>query len=158
MAITLVGAGILLGSIALFEGIAALLEHIEGDPEADVSLALQQLAASNQRRAFSLAATEQAGAEDVDRKFAAFNQIPSRVLSEASLLNQGRPFDTANSELLDFVSSRLRVPSRELTRISSPSRMGDMSQVHRQLGSSLASPPPTQGQTPGQAPGQPPQG
>lgn len=145
MAITLVGAAALFGSIALFEGVAALLEHIEGDPETDVALALQQLASSNQRRAFSIAATEQAGAEDVEQKFAAFNQIPSRVLSEAAVLQQGTPFTTPDSELLDFVSSRLRVPSGELARISSPSRMGDMSQVHRRLGNSLPSSPP-QGQ------------
>lgn len=153
MAISLVSAAALFGSIALFEGIAALLEHIEGDPEADVAAALQQLATRNQRRAFSIAATEQAGVEDVEQKFAAFNQIPSRVLSEAALLRQGTPFETSNTELLDYVSSRLRVPSTEMARISSPSRMGDMSQVHRRLGRSLSPPPPPslpQGQPQGQ--------
>ncbi len=143
----------ILGSIALFEGIAALLEHLEGDPEADVALALQQLASKNQRRAFSIAATEQAGIEDVDQKFAAFNQIPSRILSEAALSRQGAPLTEPSSELLDFVSSRLRVPSKELARVSAPSRMGDMSQVFRRLEDSLSTPPPAQGQPPGQPQG-----
>lgn len=143
MAITLAGAAGLFGSIALFEGVAALLEHIEGDPEADVQIALQQLAARNQRRAFSLAAAEQAGREDVEQQFAKFNEIPSRVLSEASLSRQGTPFTSRDSGLLDFVSARLGIPSSELSRVSSPARTGDMSQVHRRLGASLSSRPTT---------------
>ncbi|KKN68086.1 hypothetical protein LCGC14_0455400 [marine sediment metagenome] len=146
MAITLVGAAGLLGSIALIEGLAALLEHIEGDPEADVQVALRQLAARNQRRAFSLAAVEQAGKEDVEQQFARFNEIPSRVLSEVSLSRQGDPRTNPDTGLLDFVSARLGVPSRELSRVSAPARMGDMSQVHRRLESSLSTPPPTPGQ------------
>ncbi len=148
MGITLVGAATLFGSIALFEGVAALLEHIEGDPETSVAIALQQLAARNQRRAFSLAATEQAGAEDVERRFAQFNEIPSRALSQASLSRQQFAGTPADAGLLDFVSSRLGVPSSELSRVSSPSRMGDMSQVHRKMESSLSVPPP-QPQQPG---------
>ncbi len=148
MAVTLAGAAALFGSIALFEGVAALLEYIEGDPEVDVQMALQQLAARNQRRAFSLAATEQAGKEDVERQFAAFNRIPSRVLSEASLSQGGAPPTAQNTELLDFISARLGVPPSELTRVSSPSRVGDTSQIHRRLGTSLPSPPPPPAQGP----------
>ncbi len=150
MAITLAAAAGLFGGLVLFEGLAALLEHIEGDPEADVALALQQLASQNQRRAFSIAATEQAGREDVNQKFASANQIPSRVLSQEALLQQGDPFTTPDSELLDFVSSRLRVSPSDLSRMSSPTRAGDLSQLHRQLGQSLPSVPLAPNQQPGQ--------
>lgn len=136
MAITLAGAVTLFGSIALFEGLAALLERIEGDPEADVASALQQLARSNQRRAFSLAAAEQAGAENIEQNFAGFNKIPSRVLSEAALQRQG-PTTAGDTELLDYVSSQLRLGPGQLSRMSAPARSGDMSQVFRRIGRSL---------------------
>lgn len=139
MAITLVGAATIFGSIALFEGVAALLEHIEGDPEADVAAALQQLAAKNQRRAFAQAAAETAGAEHLEQKFAKFNRIPSRFLTQAALSRMpgpelgGPPPDTG---LLDMVSTRLGVDPQALGRASAPSRMGDASTIYRQMGKS----------------------
>lgn len=122
-----------LGIIALFEGIAALLEHLEGDPEADVAVALQRLAAKNQRRAFSLAAVEQEGIEDVNKKFARFNRIPSRMLTQAALSRSpGPPIGGLDTGLLDMVSSRMGMPSRQLEQVSHPNRLGDMSSVTRQ--------------------------
>ncbi len=126
-----------LGIIALFEGLAALLEHIEGDPEADVAAALQQLASKNQRRAFALSATEQAGEEEVERKFALFNKIPQRFLTQAALNNAPGPLaGDQNTSLLDMVSSRLGMSSQRLGQVSHPSRMGDMSSIARQIGKS----------------------
>lgn len=142
MAITLAGTAVVLGSIVLMEGIAKLLETIEGDPEADVTLALQQLASRNQRRALSITATEQAGIEEVNSRFSQFNEIPSRVLSEAALTRRGPSPQALDTGLLDFVSAQLGRPSSELARVSSPSRVGDMSQVHRTIGQSLSLPAP----------------
>jgi len=138
MAITLVGAATLFGSIALFEGLAAILEHIEGDPEADVHVALQRLAATNQRRAFAQAATEQAGAEHLQEKFAKFNQIPSRMLTQAALSRMPSPpmGQAPETGILDMVSQQLGVSPRVLSQVSSPSRMGDISTVIRQMGTS----------------------
>lgn len=132
-------AGIM-GTIALVEGVMALLEHVEGDPEADVQSALQSLAAKNQRRAFSLAAGEVAGQENVEEKFARFNEIPSRVLTEAALARSPGPPVTGSSALLDMVSSRLGVSPQQLNQVSHPSRVGDMSSIMRQFGK------PTRGQ------------
>lgn len=143
MAITLVGAGIMFGSIMLFEGLAALLEHIEGDPEADVASALQRLARTNQRRAFAQQAGEVAGEEHLQQKFAKFNQIPSRLLTSAALSRMpgpelgGAPRDTA---LLDMVATRAGVSPRVLNQVSAPSRMGDMGTVTRQMGTSPLAP------------------
>lgn len=124
-----------LGIIALFEGVSALLEHLEGDPEADVAVALQQLASKNQRRAFSLAATEQTGQEAVERKFARFNTIPQRILTEAALSRSpGPPLGGLDTGVLDMVSARLGVSPRQLEQSSHPSRMGDMSSIARQIG------------------------
>lgn len=135
MAALLTMAGIM-GSIALFEGVAALLEHIEGDPEADVTAALQQLAAKNQRRAFATAATEQAGIENLDERFARFNQISSRFLTQAALSRMPQPplREEGNTAVLDMVSQRLGVTPRTLDQVSSPSRLGDMSTIYRQMG------------------------
>lgn len=126
-----------IGIIALFEGVAALLEHMEGDPEADVQSALQQLATKSQRRAFSLSAVEQTGQEAVEQKFARFNQIPQRVLTEAALSRSpGPPLGQADTGLLDMVSARLGIAPQQLSASSHPSRMGDMSSIARQVGRS----------------------
>lgn len=124
------------GSIVLFEGLAALLEHLMGNPEADVTLALQQLAAKNQRRAFATMATEQAGIEELDERFSRFNQISSRFLTQAALSRRPQPplREGGNTALLDMVSQRIGVPPRVLDQVSSPSRMGDMSSIPRQMG------------------------
>lgn len=137
MAALLTMAGIF-GTIALFEGVAALLEHIEGDPEADVALALQQLAAKNQRRAFATAAVEQQGTEALQERFAKFNRIPSRLLTQAALSRMPQPEagGDGNTAVLDMVSQRLGVGPRVLDQVSSPSRMGDMSSIARQMGTS----------------------
>lgn len=152
--ITLASAGLLFGSVMLFEGLAAILNHIEGDPEADVQVALQELVAKNQRRAFSLAAAEQAGKEDVREQASKFNSIPGRTLSNASL-NVGKvtagPPDT---RLLDYVSAQLGLAPQQLSQISSPARMGDLSQMHRMGGRSLQAPQPPQRPGP-QGPQQP---
>ncbi len=122
-----------LGIIALFEGVAALLEHLEGDPEAEVSAALQRLASKNQRRAFALAAVEQEGIEDVNQKFARFNKIPSRMLTQAAISRSpGPPIGGIDTGLLDMVSSRMGVSSQQFEQMSHPNRMGDMSSVVRQ--------------------------
>jgi hypothetical protein len=143
MAALLTIAG-LMGSIALFEGVAALLEHLEGDPEADVELALKQLAAKNQRRAFATMATEQRGAEHLQEKFAKFNRIPSRLLTQAALSRMPQPEvgGGGNTAVLDMISQRLGISPRTLNQVSSPSRMGDMSSIARQMGTS----PQTSGQ------------
>lgn len=134
------------GSIVLFEGLAALLEHIEGNPEADVALALQQLAARNQRRAFATMATEQAGIEHLQERFARFNRIPSRLLTGAALSQMPQPplREGGNTAILDMVSQQLGVPARSLEQVSSPSRMGDMSSIARRMGTSFPTPQPVQ--------------
>jgi hypothetical protein len=134
-------AGIL-GSIALFEGLAATLEHIEGDPEADVQAALQALAAKNQRRAFAQAAGEVAGQEHLQERFAKFNRIPTRLLTQAALSRMPQPALTEQRDtgLMDMVSQRLGLSGRVLDQVSSPSRMGDMSTIHRQMGTSPLTP------------------
>ncbi len=135
MAALLTTVGIM-GSIALFEGLAALLEHIEGDPEADVALALKQLASKNQRRAFGIQAVEQLGQEQVESNFARFNEIPSRVLTQAALDRSPQPAIGRDTGILDMVSQRLGVSPAQLGQASHPSRMGDMSQVARSIGTS----------------------
>lgn len=125
-----------IGAIALFEGIAALLEHMEGDPEADVQVALQQLAAKTQRRAFALEAGEVLGAEEIERKFARFNQIPSMVLTEAAMARTPQPPIGGDTAVLDMVAARLGVSPRSLGQASHPSRMGDMSSIAYQMGKS----------------------
>lgn len=139
MAISLATIAAIGGSIVLFEGLAALLEHIEGDPEADVAAALQQLAARNQRRAFASAAVKQQGVEALQERFARFNQIGSRFLTQAALDRQPQPpleGGGGNTALLDMVAQRLGTSSHVLDQISSPSRMGDMSSIYRQAGTS----------------------
>lgn len=137
MAALLTMAGIM-GTIALFEGLAALLEHIEGDPETDVAMALQQLAAKNQRRAFATMATEQRGAEYLQERFAKFNRIPSRLLTQAALSRMPQPEagGERNTAVLDMISQRMGISPRVLDQVSSPSRMGDMSSIARQMGTS----------------------
>jgi hypothetical protein len=132
-----------MGSIVLFEGLAAVLEQVMGDPEADVAAALQALAAKNQRRAFAEAATEQAGVENLQERFAKFNRIPSRLLSQVALSRMPQPplgGPTQNTALLDMVSQRLGIPSRVLDQVSSPSRMGDTSSITREMGTSPTAP------------------
>jgi hypothetical protein len=125
-----------LGMIALFEGVAALLEHIEGDPEADVQTALQQLAAKNQRRAMSIIATEQRGKEQVEANFARFNEVPRRALSQAAMLQSGGPAMGRDTGLIDMVAARLGMTPERLGQVSHPSRLGDMSSVIRRMGQS----------------------
>ncbi len=137
--------GITLGYFALFEGAAAIMKEIVGDPEQDVTAALQRLQAKTARRHVTDLAAEQATSEDIDEQFAQFNQIPQRALSEAAILQNSPNPNPQDTGLLDYVSQRLRVPPREFERISSPSRLGDMSSLHRTMGKSLPSAPPSRG-------------
>lgn len=131
------GIALTLGSIALFEGIAALLEKMEGDPEGDVKSALEALAAKNQRRAFALEGGEQLGQENIERKFARFNEIPSRVLTEAAMSRTPGPeLGERDTGLLDMVAARLGVSPQQLQQSSHPSRMGDMSSIMHRMGRS----------------------
>lgn len=125
-----------LGAIVLVEGVMALLKHIEGDPEADVQAALQQLASKNQRRAMGILATEQRGKEQVEEQFARFNEVPRRALSQSAMLQSGGPAMGRESGLIDMVSSRLGMSSEQLGQVSHPSRLGDMSSVIRRMGKS----------------------
>jgi hypothetical protein len=122
--------------IALTEGIAAFMEHREGNPEEDVAAALQSLAAKNQRRAFSIQAGETLGQEEVERNFARFNEFPSRILTEAALSRTPQPPINRDTAVLDMVAARLGVSPQQLSQVSHPSRMGDMSQISRALGTS----------------------
>lgn len=115
----------------------SLLEHIEGDPEADVALALQQLAAKNQRRAFTSVAVEQMGAEQIEENFARFNRIPSRMLTAASLRGMPQPYRTRGTGVVDMVSQRLGISPQMLNEASHPSRMGDTSQIYTDMKESL---------------------
>jgi len=125
-----------IGIIALFEGLAAVLEHIEGDPEADVQMALQHLASKNQRRAMSSLATEQRGREHVEEKFSRFHEIPQRALSQSAMLQSGGPSMARDTGLIDMVSSRLGITPEQMGQVSHPSRMGDMSSIIRRVGKS----------------------
>ncbi len=136
MAIGAIGG--IIASIVVIEGVMAALEVMEGDPEADVQQALADLASKNQRRAFALEAGETLGDEEVEKKFARFNTVPQRALTQAALTESspigvrgGVPPDTA---LLDFVSSRMGQTPEALRSASSPRRMGDMSEVLRSIG------------------------
>lgn len=134
MAAFTVIAGVL-GSIALFEGLQALLESFVGDPEADVSLALQRLAANNRQRVVTRLAIEQAGKEDLDTRFAEFNEIPRRALAQDAFDNlPGPALGERDTGVLDFVSQGLNVSPRGLERASSPSQLGDLSEVFRRVG------------------------
>ncbi len=144
----IVATAALLGTFALFEGVAAIMGEVTGDPEADVQAALQRLQAKTQRRHATELAAEQASREDIDEQFAQFNQIPQRALSEASLLQQSSNPTPEDTGLMDYVTSRLGLPGHEFERLSSPSRMGDMSSIHRKLGNSLPSAPPAAGAAP----------
>ncbi len=148
-------AGVTLGYFVLFEGMAAIMKEITGDPEADVQAALQRLQAKTARRHATDLAAEQATAEDIDEQFAQFNEIPGRALSEAAILSNSPNPNPPDTALLDYVSQRLRVPAREFDRLSAPSRLGDMSSLHRGIGASLPSAPPSSGVPP--APGGDPQ-
>jgi len=126
-----------LGLIALTEGLVAVLKHIEGDPEADVQMALQQLASKNQRRAMGILAGEQRGKEQVEEQFARFNEVPRRALSQSAMLQSGGPaMGQQERGLLDMVSSRLGISPEQLGQVSHPSRLGDMSSVIRRMGKS----------------------
>lgn len=134
----LIGIAGMIGSIVAIEGIMAILEHIEGDPEADVQAALQALAAKNQRRAFALEAVEQRGKEEVQERFAQFNTIGQRTLSQVALVGSapinvqaGIPPDTG---LLDFVTSRLGMSPDQMREASAPRRRGDMTGAIRSAG------------------------
>lgn len=128
----------ILGSIIAIEGLMAILEAVVGDPEADVQQALADLASKNQRRAFALEAGQVLGAEEVQRKLSRFNVIPQRALTQAAMLEStalstraGIPQDT---ELLDFVSSRIGQSPEVLRSASAPRRVGDLSGVLRSVG------------------------
>ncbi len=137
MAAPLVWAG-LLGSIVLFEGLAALLEATVGDPEADVADTLTRLSQQNQRQALGGLAREQLGTEEVERQFSQFNRIPGRILTTSALQNAPQPFNQdQDTGVLDMVSQRLGVSPQMLGQASHPSRLGDMSQVYRDMGQSL---------------------
>ncbi len=136
MAAPLVWAG-LLGSILLFEGVAALLEEVVGDPEADVVDTLTRLSQNNQRQALGGLAREQLGAEEVERQFSAFNRIPGRILTTTSLQNAPQPFQEQDTGVLDMVSQRLGVSPQMMSQASHPNRLGDMSQVYRNMGQTL---------------------
>lgn len=130
-------AGIL-GAIVAIEGIMAVLEHMEGDPEADVEMALKALTTRTRRRAFALEAGEQLGREDIQERFAGFHQIPQRALTQASMIGSapagvraGVPPDTT---LLDFVTARLGASAGDLRGASAPRRMGDLSGALRSAG------------------------
>lgn len=127
----------ILGSIVLFEGAAALLEEVVGDPEADVASTLQRLAERNQRQALGGLAREQLGTEEVERQFSAFNRIPGRILTTSALQNAPQPFQDQDTGVLDMVSQRLGVSPQMMGQASHPSRMGDMSQVYRNMGTTL---------------------
>ena len=131
------GMAALLGSIVLFEGLAALLEEMVGDPEADVVSTLTRLAEHNQRQALGGLADTQLGAEEVDRQFSQFNRIPGRILTTAALQNAPQPFQSQDTGVLDMVSQRLGVSPQMMGQVSHPSRMGDMSQVYRDMGQTL---------------------
>ncbi len=138
MAIGIASIAGIAGSIIAIEGIMAILEHIEGDPEADVKSALAALSAKNQRRAFALEAVEQRGQEEVQNRFARFNIPAQRTLSQAALVGSapinvqaGIPPDTG---LLDFVTSRLQMSPDQLRAASAPRRRGDMTGAIRAAG------------------------
>ena len=160
MAALLVGLGVTIAGVVLFEGLQAILEEVVGDPEADVQLALQRLSERNQRRALDLEAGEQLGIEEIDRNFARLNRIPQRALAESALadLPQPRQGGRGPVDLLEMVSQRMGVSPQDLSRVSAPARMGDPSELFRAAGQSppggTVAPPPQVPQGPSQVPQQ----
>lgn len=126
----------ILAAVAAMEGIMAVLEHVQGDPEADVQAALAALARKNQRRAFALEAGEVLAQEDLDERFGSFNKVASRTLTQASLLQSPagpRAGVEPSTALLDFVTQRMGVSPERLRHSSAPRRIGDMSGVQRAI-------------------------
>lgn len=130
----------LAGSIVLYEGVMMLLEEMVGDPEAEVEVALTRLAERNQREALGFMAREQLGKEQVGRIGAAFNELPSRILSSAALRAAPQPYQDQDTGVLDMVSQRMGMTPQMMRDASNPSRMGDMSQVYRKMGASPGAP------------------
>lgn len=128
----------IMGAIIAIEGLMAVLEAVEGDPEADVKQALEDLVSRNQRRAFSLEAGAVAGEAEVERKFSRFNEIPRRALTQAAIGQGGsigvRAGVPQNTAILDFVSARLGRNPSELLTASAPRRVGDLSGMMRSIG------------------------
>lgn len=135
MALTMMTMAGIAGSIVLFEGLAALMESIVGDPEQDVTMALRRLASKNQRRAMSQLASEQRFQETMDERLAPINSATSRALTSAAM-NQAPGGFVQESEpsMIDSIEKRLGLQSGHLARVSSPQRMGDMSSIYHQAG------------------------
>jgi hypothetical protein len=129
--------------IVFFEGLAAVLKYIEGDPEADVQTALEQLSTQAQNRFVSVESATVRGQEDTQSKLAGFNAIPTAVLSRAQTMGQDiRNRSAPNTDLVDFVTRKLGVDAEQLRRASAPSRVGDMSIPGRTMGRSFPASPP----------------
>jgi len=131
--------GVLAGIVAT-EGVLALLGELEGDPEMDVQLALQRLAQRNQQNAISIESGIQQGADEVQRKFALFNKIPGRALSQASFNRNNtltaQSGQSPDTELLDFVSNSVGQSPDALRFASAPKRTGDLSGIIGSIGRS----------------------
>ena len=136
MALPLLAIGKLMAAILAVEGIQATLDKIVGDPEADVALALKQLAATNQRRVVTTAAADQLAEEDLQSKFSDLNRIPGRSLATQSLLST--PLGASgnldrDTSLVDMVSQKLQMGPGRLQELSAPNRSGDLTGVMRSL-------------------------
>lgn len=161
MALTMMTVAGIAGTIVLFEGLAALMESMVGNPEQDVQMALRQLAAKNQRRAIGQLASEQAYSEDMNERLAPLNSMMSRALT-SNAMNEGPGLYLKDSSptMLSNIERKLGVPPGHLARISSPTRMGDTSPIFHAVGKSIPAPAgnPSSKPQPGQGgpPGQPP--
>lgn len=127
------GIASLLAYVVVSEGIVAAIDHFTGDPEGDAQRALQQLSVQQQVEAQGTLALEQEQREDLDKTFSKFNRIPGQILSKASLAQEdatairgNQPVDTG---VLDFVSGKLNISPEDLSRRTSPGRLGDYTGV-----------------------------
>jgi len=164
MALTMITVAGIAGSMVLLEGLYALVEHMVGDPEADVEMALRNLASKNQRRAM-----HQLGAQGRYEDMMAaqhgnpMNQVFERGLTSAAMNTGGGPFlQESQGDLLRSIEARLGVQPGQLASMSSPERAGDMSSIYhaagRQPPKSTSPPPPQVGSRTRKAAGGPPPG
>lgn len=142
--------GSLLAYLVIVEGGMALWDKLQGDPEADVANALQQIQMESQLNARASLAAEQQGEERIQEQFSGFGGLGREALTSAAQLRrpgavaglrggrevQGTPMG-GGGDLLNYVSTKLGIPPEELTKRASPARGGDYTSIARSVGGGI---------------------
>jgi len=134
-ALVVQGAGFL-ASMALWEGIAAIFEHMNAEPGNEPEAILTEL-----QRAQQAASREALWEVNKDARIQGglakqFGGIsPQSSLGQMALL-QGGTLDRTDTEkypTLNFVTNKLGMHPDEFVQRTSPTRMGDMTNIQRAL-------------------------